>query len=301
MKNCRPSAEEISVHRRIKKILMPATDPCSDGDLQTNILRDDVALWNIALGVVLIVGSVIAVVPQHISILRTGSTAGISPLWVFLSQINQYCSFLNVVLLNFPFIRSCSVVSFGACSKQLLAVYQIFATWLAGFPLFMWQFLYTDRKSKDWKGVIYSFALFVALAFILLFVSSYLLESKGDCSYPTKVFGKAMGICSVIFTVIQWAPQIWKTWTSKSEGSFSIIMLCIQIPGSMLIVFYLAVVSKQDFSTWIGFVLSVIAQIILLAMIIYFKCVNKKPNRDGSEESLLSSPEHDQYSNYSKE
>jgi len=256
------------------------TNVCDHGELQTyadyDDILEDIGLWSIALGIVLIIGAVVAVVPQHISILKNQSTRGISPLWVFLSQINQYSAFLNAFLLNVPLVRSCSVVSFAACSRNLLAVYQIFATWLIGFPLFMWQFLYTERTSKDWRQVIYSFILFVFLAVVLLVVSLVLIEVKGDCGQSTLTFGKALGYASVVFTVIQWAPQLWKTWFSKTEGSFSIIMLLIQIPGSMLIVFFLAVVTKQDFTTWIGFVLSVIAQILLLGMIILFKIQKKR-------------------------
>eukprot|EP01117_Protostelium_nocturnum_P017856 TRINITY_DN7345_c0_g1_i1.p1 TRINITY_DN7345_c0_g1~~TRINITY_DN7345_c0_g1_i1.p1 ORF type:complete len:280 (-),score=76.44 TRINITY_DN7345_c0_g1_i1:17-856(-) len=258
------------------------SDPCRFGRPNTfgdfSLIVAELDNWSIAAGIVLIAGSVLAIFPQHISILMKRSTEGISPFWVFLSQLNQFSALINSLLLNFPIIRSCSVISFSVCAQNLLVVWQFFGIWISSLPLYMWLFLFTSKTNSpgDWRFTKWSYVVFLAYSFFVVLTSGLLLEHFGDCSNKVIYFGRAMGIISILFTAIQWAPQLWRTFKSKSGGSFSVLMLLIQIPGNSAVVYYLAIISKQDPSTWVSFVLSIFAQSLLLFMIFYFRFTNRK-------------------------
>jgi len=92
----------------------------------------------------------------------------------------------------------------------------------------------------------------------------------GDCAYVTLGFGYTMGIVSTVMTFIQWAPQIYSTFRSKSVGSFSILMLLIQAPGSFVIIYFLIFVSHESISTWLSYVSAATQQLILLALLYYY-------------------------------
>ena len=74
------------------------------------------------MGVTLMLGSMLAVVPQvklslfyqyllqHINLWRTRSSEGISFWWLFFSNVNQFSSIINATLLKFPKIRACTVL-----------------------------------------------------------------------------------------------------------------------------------------------------------------------------------------------
>jgi len=103
-------------------------------------------------------------------------------------------------------------------------------------------------------------------------------------------YAQFLGLASAILIVLQWAPQIYTTWKLKSQGSLSIMMLLLQIPGALLVIFFQGVVNKADPTTWAPYVFGCIEQIILVAMCaaFYFRNRNRTPSTIASEtESLL--------------
>eukprot|EP01133_Synstelium_polycarpum_P010873 gene10873-12669_t len=125
-------------------------------------------------------------------------------------------------------------------------------------------------------------------------LNARLLSKYGPCGHPTYIFGYSMGILSTIVTFIQWSPQIYKTFRSKSVGSFSIIMLCIQGPGTILTVYFMIFVSHESVSTWLSNVSSALQIMVLLVLLIFYN-QREKRQRAINSEAEEANPDIDSY------
>jgi len=80
--------------------------------------------------------------------------------------------------------------------------------------------------------------------------------------------------------------QIYTTWQLGHEGSLSMVMLWLQMPGNLLVIFFQGILNRSDISTWAPYFFQFIQQIVLLAMCYFFK-LKRAIATDASELSLL--------------
>jgi len=111
---------------------------------------------------------------------------------------------------------------------------------------------------------------FIVYAVLCMIISFSLLATFGPCGIHVRQFGWFMGLVAAMLNVFQWSPQIYKTYKSKSKGSFSLIMLLIQAPGSFILVYFLVIVSKENISVWFSTLSAGIQQFILLTLILRY-------------------------------
>jgi len=267
--------------------------PESPADFESILINMDAA--KIALGVFLILGGVASTLPQHIKIIKTKSVLGLSYLWMFLGNINQFSAVMNAFVLKYPQIKACSVLGMSACTPSLLSLYQLFALWVFTFPLYILFLVFSPRDisliskespqdlpaaQKEYKLSKFFFAGIIAFLIIIPSVMAITISHTGMCSHATFTLGYAMGILSTIITFVQWSPQIYKTIRAKSVGSFSIAMLCIQGPGTLIILYFLIFVSKESVSTWLSYLSALVQIIILLVLLVYYDRRNKKIQKE---------------------
>ncbi|EGC31547.1 hypothetical protein DICPUDRAFT_57646 [Dictyostelium purpureum] len=250
----------------------------------------------IALGCILLIGCCFSVIPQHVKIIKTKSVIGLSFLWMFLGNMNQFGGFVNMFVLKYPQIQACTVLGFSTCGPSLLSLFQSFGIWLLSFPIYILYLIYAPRDlnliekekmvelaaaKKEYK---YSKIFFTILVLFIVVVGTivavFLSDYVGVCSHTTYIFGYSMGILSTIVTFIQWSPQIYKTIRDKVVGSFSITMLLIQGPGSLVNLYFLIFVSKESVSTWLSYLCSSIQIFTLLALLIFYDRRNKRIKRE---------------------
>jgi uncharacterized protein with PQ loop repeat len=287
---------------------MVASGPCADGTPHGRAafakILVDMHAGSIALGTVLIVGSIISVLPQHHKIWANKSSAGVSFLWLFLGNINQFAGALNAAVLKFPQEHACVVLGLGRCLPSLLSLIQLFLLWVFTFPIYFWALKFIDHHNttiRERKVARILFVLLLVFFLIVCGIAAALIIFTGECSRPTLLYGSALGLVSTIITFVQWSPQIYATFKRKSVGSFSILMLCIQCPGSMLIVYFLIFVSHEQVTTWLSYVSSLVQQIILLILLIYYhfkakrSVVNMSINTAEKEALLTTSTYDDPY------
>jgi hypothetical protein len=137
----------------------------------------------------------------------------------------------------------------------------------------------TTRFARLWDWLNrHEFALsllgFITYILVALIVFSaiglYIDLVDGDNSSQAIFYARVMAFLAVALNIAQWAPQIWVTARNRHVGSLSIIMLALQTPGGLLIVFYNAFIDPSDWSTWLPFIFSASMQFILLVMCIAF-------------------------------
>lgn len=95
---------------------------------------------------------------------------------------------------------------------------------------------------------------------------------------PSKlqVWANLLGMMAGALAAVQYIPQIRTTYHLKRAGSLSIPMMCMQTPGGFLVAASLFIRLGWDgWSTWSIYILTALAQGVVLVMAVYYEC--KKP------------------------
>lgn len=173
---------------------------------------------------------------------------------------------------------------------------QVGVNWLNYFMIFCLLALYvknSEHKPKAKLQFRLSLTLYVAWCVIggAVVTMTYLLMQGDYVMAPrtTGVFNKFLGIVGIVTIILQWSPQIVTTFMHKGPGALSPITLSINSPGSMLTAFSQAAAGKS-FSLWMPYVLSGAQQAVIVGLIIYFYCRNRRSKNNPIEDILANDP-----------
>jgi len=148
-----------------------------------------------------------------------------------------------------------------------------------------------ERKKELYLSISLSIILIIIIILAPLATWLGLLRTYGSKSKRVHYFGVAVGYVASAATIVQWLPQIIKTYLTKKKGSLSIFTFLIQFPGSLIVVFFQAILENTDVSTWLPFLINAIQQAILLVECSWFWWVEyrdaKKKLAESSENNKL--------------
>eukprot|EP00002_Diphylleia_rotans_P003272 TRINITY_DN12239_c0_g1_i2.p1 TRINITY_DN12239_c0_g1~~TRINITY_DN12239_c0_g1_i2.p1 ORF type:complete len:144 (-),score=34.92 TRINITY_DN12239_c0_g1_i2:96-527(-) len=103
------------------------------------------------------------------------------------------------------------------------------------------------------------------------------MGGSGACSKEAEGFASGCGLLSAAIGVVQWYPQIRETYRLKICGSISLITLAFGVVGSTLFFIFQAFITKEDWTTWIGIVVSMLLQGGVFCMAAYYQYFYKGP------------------------
>ncbi|CAD6945763.1 hypothetical protein CF336_g5710 [Tilletia laevis] len=89
-----------------------------------------------------------------------------------------------------------------------------------------------------------------------------------------------LGITGTILAAGQYVPQILHTQRVKAVGSLSIPMMCLQVPGSVIFVYSLAIRPGAEWSTVAAYVATGVFQLVLLVQCVFFYFRQKRLGLD---------------------
>lgn len=252
---------------------------------------------NLVLTVFVTIGIVCSYIPQHIKIIRNRSSEGLSDYYLFLGAVAMCALMMNTLILQYGYFGCCKVLDFGPCLVNLLGVVQIGAQWLCYLVLFTLYVVFfpLDKRyiaslsgsrrmhsSHEWMRTK-RLSTILAVYFVgIAIMTMVFLEVFGDgqsseiSEYTADVFGLLSMVCSTI----QFAPQLYKTFKSKTVGALSIPSMCIQTPGSFLFVFTLAMRPGINVTTWITYLITGLLQGTLLIMCLIWHFRGKRLARE---------------------
>jgi len=234
--------------------------------------------FNAVVGFLVLLGSIVAYIPQIVKLWQLGSNEGLSPLSITLANVSGLASMLLSINANWNRILCCRVVNFYECSRMLLAFYQyvvIFVSWLVIWISYLSLFpvhldkvkaeeqLRTQRTLTAIFWVWYILAMLVSMG---IFVWNFFF-SANDWLYQTVNF--VLGIGASIVQTFIWLPQVWSTWKQQDPGALSLVMLAFLFPGSGLTI-YVQIVYGAPVLVWFPAVISGVCQLMLIAMLILF-------------------------------
>jgi len=249
---------------------------------------------NIVVALFLIVGTMMSYIPQYLAIIRAKSSEGISFMMLAIAVESGFLTAINSGILKWENVVCCLDLSSMECLKNNLATEQLMGALVCSLVLYALVIVYyrtepTPFQSRDArvKMKVLSMAIFA-----IVIVSSIILSIIcGILYYDIKLRGtilstiaKALGTTSSILMILQWAPQIFTTYRARDPGNLSVLMLLLQMPGALLVMFFQAVLNSADITTWAPYAFLFLEQLILVVMCSIFS-IQKRRNGDQSQQN----------------
>lgn len=236
------------------------------------------------LGILLCLAGMCSYFPQYYSLIKSKQTVGVSELSLFILNVGSACLVANSVILNWSMFQCyqsggsglSAACNFWICTANLLPLWQISVGWLMVLPLYLifirFKRLESERHCLYDLAYLLTYVIFIMVILIVSLVEEY---KSSDPVYTRGfflVFSKILGIIAAVLSCVVWIPQIVDLLRFKNPGSLSLGMFLMQAPGNIVIIIFQAVLSHQDWSTWISYLITFIQQSIIVVLIIYFKC-----------------------------
>ncbi|TYJ52047.1 hypothetical protein B9479_007348 [Cryptococcus floricola] len=266
----------------------------------------------LVLSLVLITGLVISYLPQHLAIISARTSEGISPWYLLLGATSSASGVLNLLIVQWPLFRCCSVISAGRCFESLLGFYQVTLQWLL-FSIVLVLFLVYFPKHLKYQVVkpISSSASSLAEPnygavqhhheeheaehsletdaskstitttpdglLLLVSLASLLVLPPTTPPHPLlRSLATFLGVSATLLAILQYAPQIYQTYNSKLVGALSIGTMVIQVPGSVLFVLSLVFREGTDWTSWLAYAVTGGMQGALLVICLLWKQRQKR-------------------------
>ncbi|GAM23059.1 hypothetical protein SAMD00019534_062340 [Acytostelium subglobosum LB1] len=134
----------------------------------------------------------------------------------------------------------------------------------------------------DWYSVPFFWGS-MAASLIFFLIGLGLVLGYGAKSDIVSGYAYAMGIMASVLVFLQWLPQIYTTWISDKIGSLSLVSLCIQIPGAILIC-YNQLSLGQSWTTWFPYLATAVQEIVLLGICVYYLIRDRKKRKREKKE-----------------
>ncbi|KAK8843973.1 hypothetical protein IAR55_006765 [Kwoniella newhampshirensis] len=266
-------------------------------------------LPTLVLSLGLCTGLIISYLPQHIRIISAKSSEGFSPWFLLLGATSSASGMLNLLIVQWPLFRCCRILSAGRCFESLLGFFQVTLQWLLFTIILVLYLVYFPKHLKyqrvlpldslvdtstygatdesesnaakpivattpEWRLAV-TLAIVVALHLgLLLLLSLSLLLILPPTSPPhpfLRYLATFLGVSALILSLLQYAPQIHKTYKSRLVGALSLGTMAIQVPGSVLFVISLVLRPGTDWTSWLVYAVTGGVQGILLVICLFWK------------------------------
>eukprot|EP00158_Paraphelidium_tribonemae_P004404 Partr_v1_DN26737_c1_g1_i3_m8679 putative PQ loop repeat protein len=245
----------------------------------------------LALSLFIVVGMFFSYLPQHIKIIRLKSSDGLSPWYQLLGCIASASVVQNAFILQFGLFKCCEIFSAGKCAESLLALVQLSVQMGCIVTTMILFIIFFPKERKHIIGLSsgeicmsyeYSRAVYIGIAVasytsLIVVISVIMVATLGDASasLATEIWADILGLVSLVISVFQFFPQLFQTYVTWQVGALSIPSMCMQTPGSFILVYTLAVRPGTNASTWITYLFTGILQFILLSMCLIITFQNR--------------------------
>jgi len=108
-------------------------------------------------------------------------------------------------------------------------------------------------KSTDWRNMKLCAWLAAAHFVLSLLHTVSIVRSEFGPGYPTPRVSQwtaFLGISSALLSILQYLPQLWRTWCIGLVGALSIPMYCFEVPGAAVMVISIALRDGTDWTNW---------------------------------------------------
>jgi uncharacterized protein with PQ loop repeat len=208
-----------------------------------------------------------------VALIRAGTAEGISEKSLFVLTLSQAALVLNSLILNWSgwyCYTDNNGCSWWECTTGMLSFFQITVNWIAAFPI--WLIFLRFKLRDSTRACLYDLGYivsFLVLAVIALIVS--LVEKHYQNLVFFAVFARVLGVASAVGGALVWLPQIVKLIQTRNPVGLSLVMFIVQSIGGVIIILFQAVLYRQNWTTWIGYVFVCLEQIVISVILIVFR------------------------------
>ncbi|KAF5323000.1 hypothetical protein D9611_009351 [Ephemerocybe angulata] len=270
----------------------------------------------------LCVGLVVSYLPQHLRIIQTKSSEGLSPLYLLLGTVSAGSAVLNMLTMQSGVLKCCSSLGAARCLEISAGIVQLSIQWVCFTLVFVLYMIYYPQHLKhegislptdsgpvivksptltpEWRlSIVFSWlaaAHFLLSLFITLIVLVTAVPSPAPGEpLPPLVYSwaKFLGVSAALCASVQYAPQLLHTYRTKLVGALSIPMMCIQTPGGVLMVLSIVLRPGTNWTSWITFAVAAVLQGLLLTMCIFWKIRQNRLGIDDFGVPLGQQPPHE--------
>eukprot|EP00003_Mantamonas_plastica_P022864 TRINITY_DN3963_c0_g1_i16.p1 TRINITY_DN3963_c0_g1~~TRINITY_DN3963_c0_g1_i16.p1 ORF type:complete len:188 (-),score=52.57 TRINITY_DN3963_c0_g1_i16:19-582(-) len=130
---------------------------------------------------------------------------------------------------------------------------------------------------------------------LLTVITIVMALGLGPQSPGTLKWAHWLGIFGSVLTAVTFAPQIWTTFKLKSAGALSMLMLVVQVFGSILFLYFNAYINKEDYTTWLPNLVTMIVMAFLLGMCVKYEFVDPWLGKKDGQEMVINAEKGDLY------
>lgn len=252
--------------------------------------QQEIDSGHLIISILLFMGTIIACLPQQWKIIERGNSDSLSPWFLMLGGIVCVANWLNVIILQAPFLKcffSVSITQFlynliGTLqmSNQLLTFFTIYFLYYKFFPeenKISLEIMNHDRRinnlyTKQWRDSLLGMKilLFFCLGGVFILSFGVLTSKRIVIDWLTWILAS----CSLLSSMLQFVPQIIMTLKTRSVGALSLRSMAMQAPGCFILSWVLAHSSGTNFSSYVSYLVSGILQGSLLLICIYYRNVD---------------------------
>eukprot|EP01114_Cavostelium_apophysatum_P005647 TRINITY_DN1682_c0_g1_i1.p1 TRINITY_DN1682_c0_g1~~TRINITY_DN1682_c0_g1_i1.p1 ORF type:complete len:290 (-),score=19.51 TRINITY_DN1682_c0_g1_i1:14-883(-) len=260
---------------------------------------------------IIMFGTIISYLPQYRIMIKNRSSEGVNTVTCGISLFSAYLVATNSGVLKWPLVTCCQELTTGECLLNNLATEQLIISVITVFLLYLLAMLYHpsitlvdyhtgSKLTRIVKSRRFNWALFAAtnaIGILFSVVAGVLYYNLNQSSDTLARYAETLGWLSSIGMVLQWLPQIYTTWKNKSPGNLSVIMLLIQLPGALLVVYFQGIQMKAHYTTWFPYIFSAVQMLILIILIIAFQIRSKRLRKyaaNGESQPLIEKADSEQ-------
>ncbi|KAF1927884.1 uncharacterized protein M421DRAFT_421080 [Didymella exigua CBS 183.55] len=256
---------------------------------------------NFSVSVFIVVGILVSYLPQHYKIIQRRSSRGLSPLFVLLGTVSGTASMANILTLpeSTADMACCKDIGRFPCAAALLGMAQIGVQWSCFFFIMLLFLIFfprpaipgidhdadaaADADMPTWKEAVLVLAVSLAFFVVALVGSVVFVYALPD---HVRAWANLLGLLATGLAAVQYIPQIMTTWRLQEPGSLSVLMMCIQTPGSFVFAASLyARLGRRGWSAWGLFIFTGCLQGCLLAMSLSFLWRDRKEQKRLDDEA----------------
>lgn len=242
----------------------------------------------LGLGIFLLIGTIVSFVPQHIKLIMKKSHVGLSISKVVLACMTASTGMTYYAMLEYHNTFFCCTTSSLVCFANVNNFLQLVMIVLCDQLILFLFVYYFDHKwlrengqdhLQHWVEAKRLIAAVVVYQAFLALLFTITITVTGWGSQTSQIIGSILLLVSSLGTVLQWAPQIYRTYKLKHVGALSIPMIILQAIGAVLTaVFFYA--DAPDSLTWLPFVIATVLITTLCIMAVYYWIQDKRREKN---------------------
>lgn len=251
----------------------------------------------VIISILLFMGTIIACLPQQWKIIEQGNSNSLSPWFLMLGGIICIANWLNVFILQAPFLKCFFRVSIKQFLYNIIGTLQMTNQLLTFFTIYFLYYKYFPEENKislevsgggggggggenrinslytrQWRDALLGMKVTIYFCFGGIFILSFgVLTSK---RIVIDWLTWCLATCSLLSSMLQFVPQIMMTIKTKTVGALSLRSMALQAPGCFILSWVLAHSSGTNFSSYISYLVSGILQGSLFFICIYYKNID---------------------------